>query len=48
MWRKALEMEHLSRCSGSVRETWSEDSYIEDCEVQVTADFGNGSFLGAP
>jgi hypothetical protein len=43
---KALEMVQLSRYSGSVRRTWKEGSYTEDCEGQVTADSGNGSFLG--
>jgi len=40
-----LEMEHLSRYNGSVRETWKEGSYTEHCEGQVTADYGNGSFV---
>jgi len=39
-------MEQLSRYSGSVRGTWMESYYTEDCEGHVTEDSGNGSVLG--
>jgi len=45
MSRKALEMEHLSLYTGSVRETWMESSYTEDSERHVMEGSGNGTFL---
>jgi hypothetical protein len=45
MSRKALEMEHLSPYSGSVRETWREGSCTEDSERHILEVSGKGEFL---
>jgi hypothetical protein len=45
MARKALEMENLSLCRGSVRGTWREGSYTEDSERQVMEGSGSRAFV---
>jgi hypothetical protein len=45
MSRKVLEMEHLSPYSGSVIESWTEDSCTEDPERHVMEGSGKGEFL---
>jgi hypothetical protein len=47
---KALEGEHLSLYTGSVRGTWREGSHTEDSKTHVIEGSGKGAFLftGAP
>jgi hypothetical protein len=50
MYKKALEMEHLSLCWGSVRGTWKGGFFTGDSERHVREGSENGAFLftGAP
>jgi hypothetical protein len=45
MSRKALEMEHLSRYTGYMRETRRDGSYTEDTERHVMEGSGNKHFF---
>jgi len=45
MSRKALEMEHLSRYTGYMKETQRDGSYTEDSERHEMEGSGNKHFL---